>query len=184
MIILSWLKLVFIKRILYNFKKLKNMKLRNLLFGTMIACAFVACSNDDDPVDNGGGNENPTGKTLLQVKSNAVETKAEIAGSAFRVYVIDANGDIVADGPANEAFELTDPRAEGNVDIVVLKNMPVTVKPTKRADLFRVINFSAKEESDEGKGQDMSQNTAVYKVTIERGKKNKLGYALSMMIIM
>lgn len=25
------------------------MKLRNLLFGTMIACAFVACSNDDDP---------------------------------------------------------------------------------------------------------------------------------------
>ena len=155
------------------------MKLRNLLFGTMIACAFVACSNDDDPVDNGGGNENPTGKTLLQVKSNAVETKAEIAGSDFRVYVIDANGDIVADGPANEAFELTDPRAEGNVDIVVLKNMPVKEKPMKRADLFGVIDFSEKEESDEGNGQDMSQNTAVYRVTIERGKKNKLGYALS-----
>lgn len=156
------------------------MKLRNLLFGTMIACAFVACSNDDDPIDNGGGNENPTGKTLLQVKSNAVETKAEIAGSAFRVYVIDANGDIVADGPANEAFELTDSRAEGNVDIVVLKNMPVTVKPMKRADLFQVIKFSDKEESDQGhNGQEMSQNTAVYKVTIERGKINKLGYALS-----
>lgn len=28
------------------------MKLRNLLFGTMIACAFVACSNDDDPTPN------------------------------------------------------------------------------------------------------------------------------------
>ena len=25
------------------------MKLKNLLFGTMVACAFVACSNDDDP---------------------------------------------------------------------------------------------------------------------------------------
>lgn len=156
------------------------MKLRNLLFGTMIACAFVACSNDDDPIDNGGGNENPTGKTLLQVKSNAVETKAEIAGSAFRVYVIDANGDIVADGPANEAFELKDSRAEGNVDIVVLKNMPVTVKPTRRADLFQIINFSEMEESDQGhNGQEMSQNTAVYKVTIERGKTNKLGYTLS-----
>ena len=26
------------------------MKLRNLLFGTMIACAFSACSNEDDPI--------------------------------------------------------------------------------------------------------------------------------------
>ncbi|WP_287565289.1 fimbrial protein [Parabacteroides sp.] len=26
------------------------MKLRNLLFGTMIACAFAACSNEDDPI--------------------------------------------------------------------------------------------------------------------------------------
>ena len=28
------------------------MKLRNLLFGTMIACAFAACSNEDDPIPN------------------------------------------------------------------------------------------------------------------------------------
>ena len=26
------------------------MKLRNLLFGTMIACVFAACSNEDDPI--------------------------------------------------------------------------------------------------------------------------------------
>lgn len=28
------------------------MKLRTLLFGTMIACAFAACSNEDDPIPN------------------------------------------------------------------------------------------------------------------------------------
>ena len=58
--------------------------------------------------------------------------------------------------------------------------MPVKKMPTKRADLFGVIDFSKKEESDQGhNGQEMSQNTAVYKVTIERGKTNKLGYTLS-----
>lgn len=31
------------------------MKLRNLLYATMIACAFASCSKDDDPIDNGGG---------------------------------------------------------------------------------------------------------------------------------
>lgn len=149
------------------------MKLRNLLFGTMIACAFVACSNDDDPIDNGGGNENPTGKTLLQVKPNAITTKATAAGKDFWVYVIDANGNIVGEGKANEQFELTDPRAEGNVEIIVLKNMPASMgTPANKADLFKEITFSNAEESDVTN----SQNTAVYKVTIMRGAINKLGY--------
>lgn len=149
------------------------MKLRNLLFGTMIACAFVACSNDDDPIDNGGGNENPTGKTLLQVKPNAITTKATAAGKDFWVYVIDANGNIVGEGKANEQFELTDPRAEGNVEIIVLKNMPASMgTPANKADLFKEITFSNAEESDATN----SQNTAVYKVTIMRGAINKLGY--------
>lgn len=83
------------------------MKLRNLLFGTMIACAFVACSNDDDPtptpeakgeaslvvsVKNGvsgitkAGTETQTGnekniKSLKIVLYNA-ETKAFLAESS------------------------------------------------------------------------------------------------------
>ena len=149
------------------------MKLRNLLFGTMIACAFVACSNDDDPVDNGGGNGNPEGKTLLQVKPNAITTKATAAGKDYWVYVIDAKGDIVGEGKANEQFELTDSRAEGNVEIIVLKNMPASMgTPAKKADLFKEITFSNDEERDATN----SQNTAVYKVTIMRGAVNKLGY--------
>lgn len=147
------------------------MKLRNLLFGTMIACAFVACSNDDDPIDNGGGNTD--GKTLLQVKPNAITTKATAAGQDFWVYVIDAEGDIVGEGKANEQFELTNSRAEGNVEIIVLKNMPKSMgTPSKKTDLFKSIDFSTAEETD----LTNSQNTAVYKVSIMRGVINKLGY--------
>lgn len=149
-----------------------NMKLRNLLFGTMIACAFVACSNDDDPI-NGGGGENPTGKTLLQVKPNVITTKATAAGTDFWVYVIDPSGTIVGEGKAGEQFELTDSRAEGNVEIIVLKNMPKSMgAPMVKADLFKAIDFSTDEESD----LTSSQNTAVYNVSIQRGAINKLGY--------
>ncbi len=150
------------------------MKLRNLLFGTMIACAFVACSNDDDPIDNGGGNENPTGKTLLQVSPNVITTKANVAGDAFKVYVMDAAGKIVADGPVNEAFEITSTEAEGRVEILVLKNMPFDGPVTTKSDLLQKISFSKSEEDYTDNAN--SQNTACYSVDVVRGMLNKLGY--------
>lgn len=54
------------------------MKLRNLLFGTMIACAFVACSNDDDPTPT--PNPEPEAGTVdLDI---SVETKDATASKA------------------------------------------------------------------------------------------------------
>lgn len=174
MIILLWLKLVFIKRILYNFKKLKNMKLRNLLYATMIACAFASCSKDEATDPDNGGNGNTNGKTMLQVNPNVIETKATAAGNTFRVYVINASGNIVADGPAKEAFELTSSDAEGNVEILVLKNMPESMgTPTSKSDLLKSISFTKNEEYDD---LNNSQNTAIYKVSVVRGQLNKLGY--------
>lgn len=42
------------------------MKLRNLMYATMIACAFASCSNDDVPTpDQGGANAEGT---VLSVK--------------------------------------------------------------------------------------------------------------------
>lgn len=153
------------------------MKLRNLLFGTMIACAFVACSNDDDPIDNGGGNGNTEGKTLLQVSPKAIKTKAALSGADFRVYVINHAGDIVADGPANAPFEVPS-EAEGNVEIVVLRNMPASLgtnsEVTTKAQLLAEIEFS---ESEDDFSEGASQNTAFYKVSILRGEKNMLGYS-------
>lgn len=148
------------------------MKLRNLLFGTMIACAFVACSNDDDPIiDNGGGAGNADGKTYLQVNSNAISTKADT--DPFTVYVIDGNGNIVATGSEKTQIAL-DSKAEGNVELLMLRHVSLTA-PTTKADLLKSINFSDKEEVD----ATTSQNTAIYKVTIERGKVNRLGYVHS-----
>lgn len=172
MIILLWLKLVFIKRILYNFKKLKNMKLRNLLFGTMIACAFVACSNDDDPVDNGGNNSNLNGKTLLQVSPNLLKTKADSEG--FTICVIDQNNTVVAKGLDNTVIELPT-EAEGSVEIVALKNSVDITKGTTRLDnLTAKINFTTGTEEVSGTE---SMNTAYFKVSIERGKFNTLGFS-------
>ena len=45
------------------------MKLRNLMYATMIACAFASCSNDDVPTpDQGGANAEGT---VLSVKFDA-----------------------------------------------------------------------------------------------------------------
>lgn len=78
------------------------MKLRNLLFGTMIACAFVACSNDDDPTV---GPENPTTgdvKTTIAFAVKGPDTKtkaqtsAEEAVNSLRVILYTAEGKYVA----------------------------------------------------------------------------------------
>ena len=43
------------------------MKLRNLMYATMIACAFASCSNDDVPTPD-NGNPDAEGGTSLTVK--------------------------------------------------------------------------------------------------------------------
>ena len=43
------------------------MKLRNLMYATMIACAFASCSNDDVPTPD-NGNPDAQGGTSLTVK--------------------------------------------------------------------------------------------------------------------
>lgn len=147
------------------------MKLRNLLFGTMIACAFVACSNDDDPVDNGGNNSNLNGKTLLQVSPDVFKTKA--TSLDFTVCVIDQSGSVVATGKDNTPIELPS-TAEGSVEIVALKNtLSIEAGKTTRADLTSLISFNSKEESF---NSEESMNTAYFKVSIERGKFNTLGF--------
>ena len=148
------------------------MKLRNLLFGTMIACAFVACSNDDDPVDNGGNNSNLNGKTLLQVSPNLLKTKADSEG--FTICVIDQNNTVVAKGLDNTVIELPT-EAEGSVEIVALKNSVDITKGTTTLDnLTAKINFTTGTEEVSGKE---SMNTAYFKVSIERGKFNTLGFS-------
>lgn len=43
------------------------MKLKNLLFATMIACAFASCSNDDDPINDGGDQPDTKADAALSI---------------------------------------------------------------------------------------------------------------------
>ena len=59
------------------------MKLRNLLFGTMIACAFAACSNEDDPipsVDPTSTSEAGTADLTIVVKNLTKSTQTKANG--------------------------------------------------------------------------------------------------------
>ena len=95
------------------------MKLRNLLFGTMIACAFVACSNDDDPTV---GPENPTTgdvKTTIafavkgpDTKTKAQQTSAEEAVKSLRVILYTAEGKYVASTAAEAKEDAVDDKRE------------------------------------------------------------------------
>ena len=51
------------------------MKLRNLMYATMIACAFASCSNDDVPTPD-NGNPDVEGGTSLALKIDQPTTKA------------------------------------------------------------------------------------------------------------
>ena len=80
------------------------MKLRNLLFGTMIACAFAACSNEDDPIV--GPDQPQTGdvETTLAFAIKGADTKtkagtqtaAEEKVNNLRVILYTADGSYVA----------------------------------------------------------------------------------------
>ena len=47
------------------------MKLRNLMYATMIACAFASCSNDDVPTPD-NGNPDVEGGTSLALKLSLI----------------------------------------------------------------------------------------------------------------
>ena len=62
------------------------MKLRNLLFGTMIACVFAACSNEDDPIV--GPDQPQTGEnnaTLTISVKNVARSLTKAAAEGHRL---------------------------------------------------------------------------------------------------
>ena len=44
------------------------MKLRNLMYATMIACAFASCSNDDVPTPDNGNPDAQGGTSLTEAR--------------------------------------------------------------------------------------------------------------------
>ena len=165
------------------------MKLRNLLYATMIACAFASCSNDDDPIDNGGGQGTPVAKdeAVLVVNMAGVQTKAvvningtnENVINSSKVVVFNGIGDdaeVEAVGEVNQNEGTTNKitLTPGNKMVVVLANYKDNVALTTKYSVLKakIIDFA----SFEGVDGYLTMNSAVYTVSLAAGKINYLGY--------
>lgn len=166
------------------------MKLRNLLFGTMIACAFASCSDGDDPINNIDG-ETPVGKNeaVLVVNMAGVQSKANIATTnenainlnTTKVVVFNGTGNaavVEAVGKVNQSANKTEKIAltPGNKMVLVLANYKDAVAVgTTYADLKdKTIDFA----NYEGVGGYLTMNSQLYTVSLAAGKVNYLGYAV------
>lgn len=159
------------------------MKLRNLLFGTMIACAFVACSNDDDPTPNVGP-ETPDGKTVLAVKYDVPTTTKAVDDDAITSLhmLVFSNGTLEVIGElktgttdvAEAAVNLSDK------DILMLANVTIPTAVVPGAAKSAVLTELSKAQALEfdGDATDLSMNSKIYEgVTVTPETTNYLGWA-------
>gem|GEM_PF-293928 len=169
------------------------MKLRNLMYATMIACAFASCSKDDEVI-NGG--ETAKGTASLDVKYSVPQTKSigtaddEDAVSDVVVYVFQENKLVGMSTGAGQGNATTSRKVSGlkgaAAQVLVLANCngkllnadgtsltPTTTGSTTTLDQLtgaytKIIN--------ETKGS-LSMNSQLYSVNLTAGVTNYLGYA-------
>lgn len=162
------------------------MKLRNLMYATMIACAFASCSNDDVPTPD-NGNPDAQGGTSLTVKfDKAADTKAAGDITSLSMLVFDADGKLEVVGT-----KATTPAVEDGSDAVAhavltagVKEVALIANYTVSADLkgktktevFAVLNktFDSELEADAA----LTMNSKIYTgVVVAAEKKNVFGFA-------
>lgn len=168
------------------------MRLRSLLLGIMITGAFVACSDDDvEPI-----NPTPDGAATLFVQTSNVKTKAlgdekvddkfitNLSVLVFNGTGSDAPLEIIGSATSDESSlsEVKDIAVSpGNKQIIVIANL--TAEQLSKAGVTvgetysNVINNSKLLFSDSEANGTLSMNSKVYKVSLEAGKINYLGYA-------
>lgn len=169
------------------------MKLRNLLFGTMIACAFASCSNDDDPTieptpDGGGVAQIMVNPDLLRGNLTKASTKAAVDESVYNKYTVyvfnRATGVNLGHGAPGTAFEVKN--NPGAVDVMVVGNVGevLTGEENKSAVLAATKAFDDKEEAGEtvkdggsNSIETTSQSSHVYQFILQGGVINRVGYA-------
>lgn len=153
----------------------------------MIACAFASCSNDDDPIDNGGGNETPNAEAALEVKvatpalTKAGETDKTI--SSLAVLVFDVKTGLLESKGVNEAGKTGDIATSvvaekitaGAKQVLVLANVANKVSGYTVATKYTDVLADFKDFDEEVDGT-LSMNSGVYNVDIQAGVTNYLGY--------
>ncbi|MCD8136450.1 MAG: fimbrial protein, partial [Parabacteroides gordonii] len=170
------------------------MNLRNLLYATMIACAFASCSKNDDPIDNGGGNEIPGAEAALEVKvATPALTKADAVTdktiTTLAVLVFDVKTGLLESKGIDDATSTNQGKAGKGVSVVakqitagakkvlVLANVNVSDKVSGWAigTAYTDVLAASKDFANEVDGS-LSMNSGVYSVDIQAGVTNYLGY--------
>lgn len=171
------------------------MKLKNLLFATMFACAFASCSSDDD---NSNPVVTPEGDGVAEIMVNPdllrgnieskASTKADVDASVYDNYIVyvfnRGTGANLGNGKPGTAFTVTD--NPGAVDVMVVSNFDkkFTGSETRDAVLAATKEFDVTEEQGE-KVKDnkaietTSQSSHLYPFTLQSGMINKVGYPTS-----
>lgn len=166
------------------------MKLRNLMYATMIACAFASCSNDDVPTPD-NGNPDAEGGTSLTVKfDKAADTKASGDITSLSMLVFNADGKLEVVGT-----KATTPAVEEGSDAVAHAELTAGVKevalianyivPTTgeqsligktKAEVFAALNKTFDSELEvEGT---LTMNSKIYTgVVVAAEKMNVFGFA-------
>lgn len=158
------------------------MKLKNLMFATMIACAFTACSNDDDKIDNGGGGDGTT--RLSIVTDGAAKTKADgviTEGDSLKFLVFGTDGKIAtfkentagnldadADCFISECREYT----AGTYQVLVIYDPLELTKDFKTLKEYEDEIYTTLEDPNE---VDLMLSSQIINITLTAGKHNLLG---------
>lgn len=159
------------------------MKLKNLFFATMFACAFASCSSDDDPViDNGGGEEAADATLEIQIKTPSTTKTAMPSDDAeiksLQLVVFDKDGKVAylgtAAGKAGANKSVKTNVKSGRQEVLVLanSNTEITVGMEKANILAMEKSFTT-ENADNG----FSMNSGIFTVSVEAGKTNYVGYS-------
>ena len=167
------------------------MKLRNLMYASMIACAFASCSKDDVPAPGpeGGDDANAT----LDVKVLSLDTKTtmpsldnKIETLKLVVFTPDNSGNYtvevvgVAGGSGNSERAVKAPVKPGVKKVLVLANYAGTISAGTTLDaVVGGVNSLTQDFTAENSTNGFSMNSKIFNITVVPSKTNYLGYGKS-----
>ena len=174
------------------------MKLRNLMYATMIACAFASCSKDEDPVINPDGGDAEANATLeVQVLNTQSKAGTDVATAENQVnsltlvvfnpnpsntieFIVEAIGTAVGSTPDNENGKqsVKTTITPGVKKVLVLANVPANSEIAKGKTFDQVL-AATQTFSNETKANGFSMSSQVFDLTIVPSKVNYLGYGTS-----
>lgn len=157
------------------------MKLRNLMYATMIACAFASCSKEDDPVINPDGGDGEANATLEVMVANA-KTKAfptnDESITSLKLVVFDGTTndskvEVVGTtgGKAGANASVKTQVKAGNKRLIVLANVDADFTGKTYSQVLAMTQTFEKETAS-----GFSMNSKVYSVTPKASATTYLGY--------